>query len=109
MQGDSDKFSEDMQDVEGSSVVFFNGRAFRYYLARPMALKTSRIDMLKLEACYQQRELGELTGEVSNNTTAAKQERRGFLFIGNIFFLENPDGVAPDERAACCLSALNRS
>lgn len=76
-QEEEDSLPEDHEDgnVEGSSIVIFDGRAFRYYPARPMALKTSRIDMLKLEASYQQRELGALTGEVSEqayNNTAQK-------------------------------------
>lgn len=50
---------------DGLSIVSFDGRAFRYFSTRPLALKTCRIEVLKLEAQWQQRELGELTGEVS--------------------------------------------
>lgn len=72
-QEEEDSLPDEHEDrnVEGSSIVIFDGRVFRYYPARPMALKTSHIDMLKLEANYQQRELGELTGEVSVRDSTA--------------------------------------
>lgn len=60
-----DEEDAEQEEEEESSIVCLNGRAFQYFPARPMALKTCRIEVLRLEACYQQRELGELTGEVS--------------------------------------------
>lgn len=56
---------EDSDDEdEEQRVVMFEGRLLRYHPSRPMALKTCRISALKLEAQWQQRELGELSGEV---------------------------------------------
>lgn len=54
-------------DEEEASFVDFGGQTFRFYESRPLALKTCRIDELKLEAQWQQRELGELAGEVGQH------------------------------------------
>lgn len=57
-------------DEEEPRIVQFGDRSFRFYLSRPLALKTCRIEELKLEAQWQQRKLGELTGEASPQSVA---------------------------------------
>ncbi|CAN0050770.1 unnamed protein product, partial [Laminaria digitata] len=68
---DSDKEREEQR------VVMFEGRLLRYHPSRPMALKTCRISALKLEAQWQQRELGELSGEDPVKEMAALQLLQG--------------------------------
>ena len=62
--GDADGGEDSDEEEEEQRVVMFEGRLLRYHPSRPMALKTCRISALKLEAQWQQRELGELSGEV---------------------------------------------
>lgn len=61
-----DQDGEEEYDGQGEEqrVVMFEGKLLRYHPSRPMALKTCRIAILKLEAQWQQCELGELSGEV---------------------------------------------
>lgn len=56
--------TDEIEDEE-PSFVDIGGQSYRFYLSRPLALKTCHIEELKLEAQWQQRELGELTGEAS--------------------------------------------
>ena len=63
--GGADGGEDSDEEDEEQCVVMFEGRLLRYHRSRPMALKTCRISALKLEAQWQRRELGELSGEVS--------------------------------------------
>lgn len=63
--GGADGSEDSDEEEEEQRVVMFEGRLLRYHPSRPMALKTCRISALKLEAQWQQSELGELSGEVS--------------------------------------------
>eukprot|EP00903_Cladosiphon_okamuranus_P006973 g6786.t1 len=54
---------EDDQDQHELCSVVFRGRLLHFNLSRPLALKTSRIAVLQLEAQWQRCALGELTGE----------------------------------------------
>lgn len=61
-------YEQDADDDDGREEqlcsVIFAGELLQYYPSRPLALKTSRIAVLKLEAQWQRCSLGELTGEV---------------------------------------------
>ena len=56
---------DDPEDPHELCSVIFGGRLLHYDASRPLALKTSRISVLQLEAQWQRCALGELTGEVS--------------------------------------------
>lgn len=55
--------SPDSRD-EDLNEVLFAGKLLRYCPSRPLALKTCRIAVLKLEAQWQRCAMGELVGEV---------------------------------------------
>lgn len=55
---------DDAEDEHELCSVVFGGRLLHYNPFRPLALKTSRIAVLQLEAQWQRCALGELTGEV---------------------------------------------
>lgn len=59
-----DELEEDEEGLMSSFV--FHGKLWKYRPSRPLALKTSRIAALKLEAQWQRCALGELVGEVSD-------------------------------------------
>lgn len=61
---EQDGYDDDDDSGEELCSVAFAGELLRYYPSRPLALKTSRIAVLKLEAQWQRCSLGELTGEV---------------------------------------------
>lgn len=56
--------------------VIFAGELLQYYPSRPLALKTSRIAVLKLEAQWQRCALGELTGEVRGTRERGREKER---------------------------------
>lgn len=58
-------FDPKEQDHDERTVVIFAGRLLRYCPSCPLALKTNRISVLKLEAQWQRCAMGELVGEVS--------------------------------------------
>lgn len=64
---------DDFGSGEELCSVMFAGKLLQYYPSRPLALKTSRIAVLKLEAQWQRCSLGELTGEVRE--TKRERER----------------------------------
>lgn len=61
--------SQDAREDEDLEEVLFGGKLLRYCLSRPLALKTCRIAVLKLEAQWQRCAMGELVGEVSIDET----------------------------------------
>lgn len=67
VEHDDGEDADDQRDELCS--VIFGGRLLHYNLSRPLALKTSRIAVLQLEAQWQRCALGELTGEVRYETT----------------------------------------
>lgn len=54
---------EDDEEYE-QEIVSLEGRLYRYIKQSPMCLKTCGIEVLRMEAAYQNRELGRLQGEV---------------------------------------------
>lgn len=75
--GGADGSEDSDEEEEEQRVVMFEGRLLRYHPSRPMALKTCRISALKLEAQWQQSELGELSGEDPVKEMAALQLLQG--------------------------------
>ena len=84
---------------EEHALVTFEGNLYRYCPSRPMGLKTCRIDVLKLEAHWQDAELGELSGEVrggqrgqliAHNNDFSTNLRRTVLPRSQAFFAEGP-------------------
>lgn len=65
----------DAEDQHELCSVIFGGKLLHYNPSRPLALKTSRIAVLQLEAQWQRCALGELTGEVSKIREVAFFER----------------------------------
>lgn len=58
-------FDPKEEDQDERSVIIFGGKLLRYCPSCPLALKTNRISVLKLEAQWQRCAMGELVGEVS--------------------------------------------
>ncbi|CAM9094507.1 unnamed protein product [Scytosiphon promiscuus] len=71
----------DCQD-EDLDEVLFGGRLLRYSPSRPLALKTCRIAVLKLEAQWQRCAMGELVGEDPVKEVASLQLLQGGLAGG---------------------------
>lgn len=72
---EEDDDDDDDESREEVCSVIFAGELLQYYPSRPLALKTSRIAVLKLEAQWQRCSLGELIGEVRETYIMQRAER----------------------------------
>ncbi|CAM9170377.1 unnamed protein product [Hapterophycus canaliculatus] len=68
---------DSFQEEEDLEEVLFGGKLLRYCPSRPLALKTCRIAVLKLEAQWQRSAMGELVGEDPVKEVASLQLLQG--------------------------------
>ncbi|CAM9274338.1 unnamed protein product [Ectocarpus sp. 12 AP-2014] len=70
-------FEPKEEDQDERSVIIFGGKLLRYCPSCPLALKTNRISVLKLEAQWQRCAMGELVGEDPVKEIASLQLLQG--------------------------------
>ncbi|CBN75151.1 stress kinase [Ectocarpus siliculosus] len=70
-------FDPKEEDQDERSVIIFGGKLLRYCPSCPLALKTNRISVLKLEAQWQRCAMGELVGEDPVKEIASLQLLQG--------------------------------